>query len=44
MTKDVGTTYVMNDKSLGPGTFEKISWGVFEEYWSLKNNPSLYAK
>lgn len=43
-TKDPGTQYVMNEKNIGQGTFEKISKGLFEEFWLMKNNPSLYSK
>ncbi len=32
LTKDVGTEYVMNEKKIGSGTFEKISKGIFEEF------------
>lgn len=44
LTKDVGTQYVMNEKNIGTGTFEKISKGVFEEFRIMKNNPGLYSK
>lgn len=43
-TKDPGTQYVMNEKNIGQGTFEKISKGLFEEFRLMKNNPNLYSK
>ena len=33
----------MSDKKLGSGTFEKISRGIFDEFWVLKMNPAQYA-